>query len=558
MSEKKRGSQALIQSMINQGVKYVFGIPGAKVDQLFEDLKYSDDPRTPKLIVTRHEQNAAFIAAGIGRLTGKPGVVATTSGPGVSNLVTGLMTATAEGDPVIALGGQVPRDDLARMTHQSIPSKELMVNAAKSSVEVQDANNVSEAFSNAYTTAVSPKAGATFLSLPADVLSDETDRPEIAPLKRGDEGRASDKTIKQISEMVKNAKLPVIFAGMRASTPEVTKALHALLREVSLPVVETYQGAGVVSRQLEDRFYGRVGLFRNQIGDTLLKRSDLVLAIGYDPVEYEARNWNLEHNKQIVNIDTVAPEISTNYQPDVIVESNIENTIDALTDTFTGEFDLSFQVTKTLDDLREEFSSEREVPKNVTLGRVHPLAIIRALQERVDDETTVTVDIGSHYIWMARYFRIYRPRHLLFSNGMQTLGVSLPWAIAAALTRPEQPVVSVSGDGGFLFSGQELKTAVRLKLNIVQIIWTDGYYDMVKFQEIAKYGKDAGVDFGPVDYAKYAESFGAKGLQVTGPDDLGKVLDEAFQTKGPVVVDIPVDYSDNIKLKSALMKDILN
>lgn len=195
--KKKRGSQSLIQSMINQGVKYVFGIPGAKVDQLFEDLKYGDDPKTPKLIVTRHEQNAAFIAAGIGRLTGKPGVVATTSGPGVSNLVTGLMTATAEGDPVIALGGQVPRDDLARMTHQSIPSKELMVNAAKSSVEVQDANNVSEAFSNAYTAAVSPKAGAAFLSLPADVLSDETDRPEIAPLKHADEGRASDETIQK-------------------------------------------------------------------------------------------------------------------------------------------------------------------------------------------------------------------------------------------------------------------------------------------------------------------------------------------------------------------------
>ncbi|MSE20097.1 acetolactate synthase AlsS, partial [Lactobacillus parabuchneri] len=146
MANNKRGSQALIQSMINQHIQYVFGIPGAKVDQLFEDLQYSDQPNAPKLIVTRHEQNAAFIAAGIGRLTGKPGVVATTSGPGVSNLVTALMTATAEGDPVIGLGGQVPRDDLARLTHQSIPSKELMNFAAKSSVEVQDPNNISEVF----------------------------------------------------------------------------------------------------------------------------------------------------------------------------------------------------------------------------------------------------------------------------------------------------------------------------------------------------------------------------------------------------------------------------
>ena len=290
MTDKKRGSQALIQSMINQHIKYVFGIPGAKVDQLFEDLQYSDQPDAPKLIVTRHEQNAAFIAAGIGRLTGKPGVVATTSGPGVSNLVTALMTATAEGDPVIGLGGQVPRDDLARLTHQSIPSKELMSVATKNSVEVQDPENLSEVFTNAYNTAISGKPGASFISLPADVLSGDVTRPEMRPLQPAVPTQTATKTLDKVIKMLQHAKLPVILAGMRASSEEVTNALYQLLAKVSLPVVETYQGAGVISHEFEKDYFGRVGLFRNQIGDTLLKQSDLVIAIGYDPVEYEARN----------------------------------------------------------------------------------------------------------------------------------------------------------------------------------------------------------------------------------------------------------------------------
>lgn len=211
-----------------------------------------------------------------------------------------------------------------------------------------------------------------------------------------------------------------------------------------------------------------------------------------------------------------------------------------------------------LNKLRADFDSQNRVPQKTAPGLIHPLAIINALQNKVDDDTTVTVDVGSHYIWMARHFRSYKPRHLLFSNGMQTLGVSLPWAIAAAFVRPGNPVVSVSGDGGFLFSGAEVATAVRLNLPIVQIIFNDGYYDMVRFQEIAKYGQDAGVKLGQVDFVKYAESFGAMGIKVTDKTQLSVALDKAFAARKPVVIDIPVDYSDNVELKSALLKDVLN
>ncbi|MEJ6400947.1 acetolactate synthase AlsS [Nicoliella lavandulae] len=557
MTDNMTGSKALIKSMIQQGVKYVFGIPGAKVDQLFEDLQHSENPNAPKLIVTRHEQNAAFIAAGIGRITGEPGVVAVTSGPGVSNLATALITATSEGDPVIALGGQVKRDDVLRLTHQSIDSAPLLNQATKSSQEVEDPNNISEAFANAYMTTKSPKNGAAFLSLPQDILGQDVDRPVITSLPEITNGSADRTRIKQIAEMLMEAKNPVILAGMRASTTEVSDAIHKLLNRFSIPVVETFQGSGVISRDLEKNYFGRVGLFDNQIGDTVLKKSDLILAIGYDPIEYEARNWHNEGTK-IINVDTITPEITTDYQPQVIVNADVAQTLYELAAFIPEDSSLPEETKDKLLQLKEHFDQSTDVPEQVDGQGIHPLAIINALQESVNDDTTITVDIGSHYIWMARYFRVYKPRHLLFSNGMQTLGVALPWAIAAALTRPEQHVISISGDGGFLFSGQELETAVRLNLPIIQIIWVDGYYDMVKFQEVAKYGRDAGVKFGYVDNVKYAESFGAHGFRAQSVAEFEQALHDAKQTDGPSIIEVPVDYKDNIKLKTQLIPDELN
>ncbi len=526
MDKTTTGSKALIQSMINQNIKYVFGIPGAKVDQLFEDLQDFDDERTPKLIVTRHEQNAAFIAAAIGRLTGEPGVVAVTSGPGVSNLTTGLITATSEGDPIIAIGGQVKRDDLLRLTHQSINSADLL-------------------------------KGAAFISVPQDVLGDEVSRPVIDKLPKITNGSVDKTRMKEIAHLIENSKQPVILAGMRASTPEVSAALHKLLHKFSIPVVETYQGAGVISKELVDNYYGRVSLFDNQIGDTILKNSDLVIAVGYDPVEYEARNWNQSHT-QVINIDTVSPEITAEYQPSIIVNADIAESIDALTEYIDDSMELSKEVTDHLHKLRDHFTETIEEVHETTENGLHPISVIQSLQKFVSEDTIVTVDIGSHYIWMGRYFKTYKPRHLLFSNGMQTLGVSLPWAIGAALTHPNEPVISISGDGGFLFSGQELETAVRLNLNIIQLIWVDGYYDMVKFQEVAKYGHDAGVKFGYVDYVKYAESFGATGIRANSVDDLNSALNRAKDIQGPVIIEIPVDYKDNIELKTKLIPNELN
>ncbi|HCZ5894510.1 TPA: acetolactate synthase AlsS [Staphylococcus aureus] len=554
MTDKKyTAADMVIDTLKNNGVEYVFGIPGAKIDYLFNAL--IDDG--PELIVTRHEQNAAMMAQGIGRLTGKPGVVLVTSGPGVSNLTTGLLTATSEGDPVLALGGQVKRNDLLRLTHQSIDNAALLKYSSKYSEEVQDPESLSEVMTNAIRIATSGKNGASFISIPQDVISSPVESKAISLCQKPSLGVPSEHDINDVIEAIKNASFPVLLAGMRSSSAEETNAIRKLVERTNLPVVETFQGAGVISRELENHFFGRVGLFRNQVGDELLRKSDLVVTIGYDPIEYEASNWNKELDTQIINIDEVQAEITNYMQPKKELIGNIAKTIEMISDKVDEPF-INQQHLDELEQLRTYIDEETGIKATHEEGILHPVEIIESMQKVLTDDTTVTVDVGSHYIWMARNFRSYNPRHLLFSNGMQTLGVALPWAISAALVRPNTQVVSVAGDGGFLFSSQDLETAVRKNLNIIQLIWNDGKYNMVEFQEEMKYKRSSGVDFGPVDFVKYAESFGAKGLRVTNQEELEAAIKEGYETDGPVLIDIPVNYKDNIKLSTNMLPDVFN
>ncbi|WP_294608036.1 acetolactate synthase AlsS [uncultured Streptococcus sp.] len=554
MSENKQyGADLIVDSLINHDVEYIFGIPGAKIDRVFDTL----EDKGPKLIVARHEQNAAFMAQGIGRMTGNPGVVITTSGPGVSNLATGLVTATDEGDPVLAISGQVKRSDLLKRSHQSMKNVAMMEPVTKYAVEVNDPNTLSETIANAYREAKSGKPGASFVSIPQDVTDSLVSVKAIKPLTDPKLGSASVDDINYLAQAIRNAQLPVLLLGNGASTSKVTQAIRQLLTAVKLPVVETFQGAGIVSRELEeDTFFGRVGLFRNQPGDMLLKKADLVIAIGYDPIEYEARNWNAEISARIIVIDVAQAEIDTYFQPERELIGDIADTIQLLLPAING-YSLPKTSVAYLQNLKKNVVEDVKFDRKTKDGLVHPLDVIDVLQDNTTDDMTVTVDVGSHYIWTARYFKSYEPRHLLFSNGMQTLGVALPWAISAALIRPNTTVISISGDGGFLFSAQELETAVRFQLPIIHLIWNDGKYNMVEFQEEMKYGRSSGVDFGPVDFVKYAESFGAKGYRVDGKESFEQTLKQVLEEvkHGPILIDIPIDYKDNIKLGETILPD---
>ncbi|KAF2481094.1 thiamine diphosphate-binding protein [Neohortaea acidophila] len=550
-------AQIIVDSIYRSGVKVVFGIPGAKVDAIFDTL--SDHPEV-KLVVCRHEQNAAFMAAAVGRITGTPGVAIATSGPGASNLTTGLATATTEGDPVVAIIGSVPRLLSTKHTHQSLKALEVLGPVAKSATNVEVEDQAAEVVLSAFRTANTNPKGASVISIPMDVAANKskiTAFPSsafVAPLY----GPAPTDDVRKVARMIEQAKLPVLFLGQRASSNRVVEALRIALKKHPIAVVETFQAAGAIPEDLaQTLFYGRVGLFRNQTGDRLLQKSDLIITLGYDPTEYDAQQWNPSGNLNIVHVDFVSCDYGAYYSPKLELLGSVRENILALSDALTtvpnpaeNEFCKSLS--------RELRSWQTEVENTKSEGLVHPLRLVSALQKRVSHSTTVTCDVGTVYIYMMRYFFAYEPRRLLCSNGQQTLGVGMPWAIAASLVQEppcSEKVVSLSGDGGFMFSSQELSTAVQQGCNITHFILNDEAFNMVEFQEEMKYGRSSGIGLGGVDFVKFAEAFGAKGFRVSDSSQLEAVMDEALAYKGVSLVDVRIDYSHVKDLAGDLIED---
>ncbi len=549
-----RSADRIAELLSAYETKWVFGVPGAKIDPLLDALLDAG----PELIVCRHEQNAAFMAAAVGRLTGKPGVVLVTSGPGTSNLATGLLTATTEGDPMVALCGAVSRADRLKRTHQSMDAVSLLSSVTKTAGEVSVADNVPEAVANAFRMAAQEPRGATAVVLPYDVLLEQTNVRMTTPHWAAKLGVPPEDSLSAAAELLRNAEFPVILAGARSSSDRAAAALHRLLDVTELPVVETFQAAGVITRELEDHYLGRVGLFRNQPGDILLDRADLILTIGYDFVEYEPAKWNRDRQRRVIHLDEIAADLDDYYRPTLELRGDIADTIDALGHHIRG-LSLRPAASAEVAEQRNRLTEADAVtfPTDESAG-IHPAALTLELRRVTPDDATVLCDVGSNYIYMARHFRTYHPRTLLFSNGQQTLGVALPWAIAAALVRPDAPVVSVSGDGGFLYSAMELETAVRLHTNFVHVIFNDGTYDMVAFQQLGKYGRSNGIQLGDYDVVKYAESFGAHGYRVDRLADFADVFAAALAEDGPSIIDARVDYRNNLTdLMTDLESDVL-
>jgi acetolactate synthase-1/2/3 large subunit len=547
------GAELVVRTLEMQGVTHVFGVPGAKIDAVFNALVDS----TIKTVVCRHEQNAAFIAGGIGRMTGKAGVAIATSGPGVSNLTTGLATANSEGDPVVALGGAVATSEALKQIHQTMDAVSILKPVTKFSATVGAPDQVSEVLANAFRAAESGRPGASYVNLPKDVMSEPcAHEPLPAPAFAG-LGPADGAAIKEAARLVNAASNPVVLLGMLASKPTNAEALQVFVGKNNLPVVGTFQAAGAVGALLFDNFGGRVGQLANQPADRLLESADLVITVGYDPVEYAPPLWNGKSERKIIHIDILPADLENCYSPYVELTGDIGQTLQALTLHLKRAQKLTLS-----SGLLETIAAERKLLSKEAAARggvpIHPLRLVHELQQFLGSDVTVCLDMGSFHLWIARHLYSFRPRQVLITNGQQTLGVALPWGIAASIVRPAEKTLSISGDGGFLYSAMELETAVRLKANMVHMVWIDGTYDMVATQEKLKYGRASGTDFGPIDYIRYAEAFGATGLMIDKPDDIAPIMKKAFDTQGPVIVGVHVDYRDNHKLFEMLHEDSIH
>ncbi|WP_263356769.1 acetolactate synthase AlsS [Acidicapsa ligni] len=536
----KSGAEVVVEALERRNVRWAFGVPGAKIDSVFNALKDS----SIQTVVCRHEQNAAFIAGGIGRMTGKAGVAIATSGPGSSNLVTGLATANTEGDPVVALAGAVALEDRLKKIHQTLDSVSLCRPVTKYSVEVDSPSAVAEVMENAFRAAEAERPGAAFVSLPIDVMGAPAACEAIEPCEIPTLGAADVESIAEAARLINKAQRPIVLLGMLAGRPENIEAVRRLLDDGKLPVVGTFQAAGAVSLTEYPSFAGRVWQTNNMPGDQALAAADLVVTIGYDPVEYWPSIWNRGNKRTIIHIDSGRADIDNSYRPSVELIGGIGPTVAALANIV-----MHSGPDTVMSKLLKEIVQQREEAARIAAAKggtpIHPLRLVSGLQSLLSPDMTLCLDMGSFHLWIARNLHSFRARQVLITNGQQTLGVALPWAIAATLVRPADKVISISGDGGFLFSAMELETAVRLKSNLVHMVWIDGTYDMVATQEREKYGRASGIEFGPVDPVKYAEAFGAKGMMIKSPDEIGPVMKRALDAQGPVIIGVHVDYSDN-------------
>lgn len=549
----KTGAQIVVESLERHGVTYVFGIPGAKIDKVFDALRSS----SIETVVCRHEQNAAFIAGGIGRLTGKAGVAIATSGPGVSNLTTGLATANSEGDPIVALGGSVATSQGLKQIHQTLQAVSVLKPVTKFCVEATSGESIGEVMANAFRAAESDRPGAAYVNLPKDIMEGEAKCEALdvpAPPRFGPGSRES---LADAAKIINGAQRPMLVLGLLASRPENADAVRRFLHKTGMPVVGTFQAAGTISAELFHSFAGRIGQLGNTPGDELLAAADVIITVGYDPVEYDPSIWNHARSARIIHLDSTRADIDNFYSPTVEVLGDIGASLAALAE-LVNRLVLSPDVDNFLSKLASKRVLRIEDANRYIENPIHPLRIVAELQKWLADDVTLCLDMGSFHLWIAHFLFSFRARQILISNGQQTLGVSLPWGIASCLVRPNEKTLSISGDGGFLFSAMELETAVRLKLNLVHMVWINGTYDMVAVQEESKYNRRSGVDFGPVDVVKYAEAFGAVGFMIEAPDQIGQTLKKAFEIPGPVLIGIRVDYRDNHKLFENVHEHLLN
>jgi len=408
------GAELVVRILEQQGVTHVFGVPGAKIDAVFNVLKDSKI----QTVVARHEQNAAFIAGGIGRMTGKAGVCVATSGPGVSNLTTGLATANSEGDPVVALGGAVATDEALKQIHQTMDAVSIMKPVTKYSVTVGSPAQVGEAMANAFRAAESGRPGAAYVNLPKDVMAASCPHPALVMPAFSGQGPADGAAIREAARLINAAQNPVVLLGMLASKPANAEALQTFLQKNNLAVVGTFQAAGAVGALLFENFGGRVGQIANQPADRLLGSADLVVTVGYDPVEYWPPEWNKGKTREIIHI-ALPTDLDNDYTPTVELTGDIAQTLQALTPLIQRDRKAALS-----SDILNAIVAERDKLQKDSAARsgspVHPLRLVYELQQFLSPDITVTLDMGSFHLWIARHLYSFRPRQVLISNGQQT------------------------------------------------------------------------------------------------------------------------------------------
>jgi acetolactate synthase-1/2/3 large subunit len=551
-------AELLVRCLENEGVKYVFGVPGEEILALLDALSRS---RSIQFITTRHEQGAAFMADVYGRLTTYPGVCLATLGPGATNLITGIADATQDLAPLVAITGQAGLDRVYKDSHQYIDVVQMMQPITKWNARVERPDAVPEMVRKAFRLARLEKPGATHLELPEDIAAMPVSSVlKPMPVRRTTYPQPGPGVLERATELLCAAKRPLILVGngvirRQASGHGAADALANLVHRLNLPVVHTYMGKGSIDYR-DPHALGTVGLQRS--GADLaavpqLADADLVVTIGYDLVEWSPALWNPQRDKEILHIDSTPAEIDSHYLPSLEVVGEIGFALNAIT-TSCGAMQHSWW------DVEHKSPGERGVDHSAPGGLgeystdnsmpMKPQRIVWELRQSMADDDILVSDVGAHKLWLALLYPAGMPNTVVISNGFATMGIAVPGGLAARLAHPERKVVAVSGDGGFLMNSQELETAMRLRLAYVNVVWTDRRYGVIELNQQRRFGRTFGVEFTNPDLVQYAQSFGIPAWRVEQADDFGPMLRRALEMDTPTLIEVPVDYTENTRLGS--------
>jgi acetolactate synthase I/II/III large subunit len=542
--EKATVTRLIVKCLENEGVKYVFGIPGEENIHFIDALNGS----SIRFILVHHEQAASFMADMYGRVTGKAGVCSATVGPGAINLLLGTADAHTDSVPLVAISAQVGLNREYKETHQFVDLVSMFKPVTKWAAEIKTPSAVPEMVRKAFKVAQTERPGSCYLGVPQD-LEEMSVSPSLRPLLRSEvyDSAPSPSQVSRAAKVLEAAKSPIVLAGHGAARDNAQDALIRFSEHLHVPVATTFMGKGVFP-DMHPNALGTVGFMHHDYVNFGFDLADVLVCVGYDLQEFDPVRINPKADKKIIHISSYAAEVDAHYPVAVGIESNLSMALDELAKGVSTKEGLKAENRKIVNLLRgelEEGARDDSIP-------VKPQRIVSDTRLALGDSDIVLVDTGALKMWMARLYPTYKPNTCLISNGLSTMAFALPGAIAVKLAYPERKVLAAAGDGGFLMLGSELETAVREHVPIVVLIWEDQAYGLIKWKMDLELGHHSSVDFQNANFVKYAESFGAKGYRISHADELLPTLKSALEDDAVSVIACPVDYSENMELTEKL------
>ena len=535
----KKGSDLLVEALENEGVDRVFGVPGE------ENLDVVESLRTSKieLVLTRHEQAAAFMAATHGRLTGKPGVCIATLGPGALNFSTGAAYAHLGAMPMILLTGQKAIMTAKQARFQIVDVVASMRPLTKMTRQIVSPGSIPSVVRDAFRVAMEERPGPVHLELPEDIAAKEIEDIPLIPVHPLDRPVAPAVSLDRAAAMILAAKRPLVMIGAAGNRPRLVEPLSAAVRRIGLPFFNTQMGKGAVTGG-SNLYLGTAALSEGDYVHEAVAAADLIIAVGHDTIEKPPFLMRNAGGPKVIHLGFQSANVEQVYHPDAEVIGDIGVTMTGLADRLEGKLPAQTQMLERRQKILAKINARAEEDR----FPVTPQRLVHDVRAAMPEDGIVCLDNGMYKIWFARNYRTHVANTLLLDNALATMGAGLPSAMMAAILHPKRRVMAVCGDGGFMMNSQEMETAVRLGLNLVVLVLNDGAYGMIRWKQAVDQFPDYGMTFGNPDFVRYAEAYGAKGSRVTSAEALVPTLEAAFKGGGVHLVDCPIDYSENTRV----------